>query len=877
MFNLLSQMKTVHWAASLVVLLLAMVAGITFPEVVRAGIPSQANSGDLTINLTDSEDVAVLCLNGQVQLDGHGPRNAPMACANVAMIEINGGQGDNTIDISGVKPALFPRLSSVIVNGNAGNDTITASAMADILNGGDGNDVFIGTQAADRVDGGSGQTWFLEATLPSYQPPLAADLVPAQANDVTPLPLPLAPGLDATIDAVNFITDATNSGYYHIPPDPNGAAGPTQVVNLVNTSIQWYTKAGVQEHNQRLGKNSSTAVGSFFASLSPINGTFDPKVIYDQYAGRFVVVTLEMSGTVTNDPNNVSRILLAVSDDSDPNGTWYYQVIDSKLTIGGSDSWADYPGFAVDKDAVYVTANMFRFTGGSSIATRLWIINKTPFYSGGAASVTVYDPYASAGSSTTTQPAHLFGTAPGSTGTFLVAYSGLSDGTNEYVQVTRVDNPLGTPTFNVQQRSLGDIDVTASIMPNAPQLGTANLINTNDRRALNAVWRDNTLWTTFTTRPTSGQATAHWVKISTSNLGTLSIADQGDVDGEDIAAGTYTFFPSIAVDPCGNMALGFAASASTIYPGAYYAGRLASDPAGTVQSSVAMAPGQDYYYRAFGGSRNRWGDYTGISLDPADEATFWVFNQYAMTRGTILGSYPTEDGRWATRWGSFRFNTDGFDFGDLPSGYNLVDRVNDGARHCYAASGLRLGSLIDAESNGNPSAMADGDDTTGNADEDGITRARMPWSNGAAGGAITATVTGGSGVLNAYVDWNGDNDFADPDERIMTNTAVTAGANLIQFAVPAGTFPGGTGPNLIFNARFRLTAAAPVSAAVFYAGSSSAGEVEDYQWNFTPTAVTFRQIQTQSSTSDLPLLILPMLISGATIIIYRLKRKSAQA
>jgi hypothetical protein len=65
-----------------------------------------------------------------------------------------------------------------------------------------------------------------------------------------------------------------------------------------------------------------------------------------------------------------------------------------------------------------------------------------------------------------------------------------------------------------------------------------------------------------------------------------------------------------------------------------------------------LAAGQDYYVRTFGGGRNRWGDYSGISLDPADETTFWVFNEYAILRGTPT-SPPLEDGRWGTEWGSF--------------------------------------------------------------------------------------------------------------------------------------------------------------------------------------------------------------------------------
>src|SRR5206468_4295457 len=47
---------------------------------------------------------------------------------------------------------------------------------------------------------------------------------------------------------------------------------------------------------------------------------------------------------------------------------------------------------------------------------------------------------------------------------------------------------------------------------------------------------------------------------------------------------------------------------------------------------------------------NRWGDYSGIALDPSGEARFWVFNEYALARGTAFGG---ESGRWSTRWSSF--------------------------------------------------------------------------------------------------------------------------------------------------------------------------------------------------------------------------------
>ncbi len=472
---------------------------------------------------------------------------------------------------------------------------------------------------------------------------------------------PLAPALIGSFEAINFNTDGANSDFLHIPPDPIGAAGPNHLVSVVNTSIEWYTKAGALQNSQRLGKNSTTATGSFFAPLNPTNATFDPKVIYDQHAGRFLVVTLERQDTSNGASANSSRILLAVSDDSDPNGTWYFTAFNAKTNIGGaSGAWADYPGFAVDEEAIYITLNMFTFGSSPSFLSSLvWIINKTPFYSNGTPSFAVYDPgsLTGIGGVFTPQPAHVFGATgvPSGVGTFLVSSGWADGGGNDFLGVIRINNPLSSPTFANSFISLGG-NIHSGPVPDAPQSGTNVLIDAGDERAYHAVWRNNNLYVVNTINPPSGtdagQATVHWYRINTTTLSALTLADQGNVGGEDIAAGTHTYYPSVAVDFQGNMGIGFAASAPSIFPGAYYTGRTNTETAGQVQTAGTLAAGVDHYIRKFGGTRNRWGDYSGISLDPATESTFWVFNEYALARGTPSGG---EDGRWGTRWGRFTF------------------------------------------------------------------------------------------------------------------------------------------------------------------------------------------------------------------------------
>jgi hypothetical protein len=519
-----------------------------------------------------------------------------------------------------------------------------------------------------------------EQTTPSYQDERAyaaeGPVGPIDPGGEIPAG-PTSPGVTppiATIEACNFDDNAVeNGGYLFIPPDPIAAAGPNHLVNVVNTMIEWYERStGVREHRD--------ALQDFFGPTPLGTPTFDPKVIYDQYAGRFVVVTLER----TTGPND-SYILVAVSKTSNPNDGWWFHSIDSKTRIGGINTWADYPGLAVDDKAVYITSNMFSFFGPYA-GVRLWIIDKGlggGFYGGGPASVNVYDPYALAGvpgNEATTQPAHMFGPMPTGqsgfpVGTWLVSYSGWTNGGavgSEWMHLIEVDDPLGTdggPYFYQEWCHIGDIeDIGGAFgwpsLPDAPQLGSVRRIEVNDRRCLNAVWRYNKLYASTTILPNSGpdlgQTTAHWLEMDTSTPSTISMNDHGDVGAEDLGIETYTYFPSVMVNKVGDMAVGFSASNTSMYASACYTGREPADPAGTVKGTNVYAAGMDSYYRTFGGSDNRWGDYSGLALCPNNELTFWAYNEYAITRGTPTGR---EDGRWGTRYAGFRITSRG----DIPA------------------------------------------------------------------------------------------------------------------------------------------------------------------------------------------------------------------
>lgn len=436
-----------------------------------------------------------------------------------------------------------------------------------------------------------------------------------------------------------------------IPPDPYGAAGPSHVLNVVNQHYAIYDKVG--------GLQSTDSLFNFFSPLANpppgSQGPFDPKVLYDTFHNRFVVVALSFGGTPQ------SAILVAVSDDSNPNGTWFKTEINAVTNISGQNHFADYPGLGVDEEAIYVTANLFRITPPSTFAnSRLWVVRKGVgtggLYDGGAATVTVHAPPGTFNFSM--QPAHLMSTHPNATvGTYVSSYNGLNDGAQQYLQVYTLTNPLAGLVFNQQFVPLGVIDNLAVSVPLAPQAeAVPTNIDSGDRRVWSTVWRGSKLYATTTLVPPAGgdagQATAHWFHLNTTTFNMSTVTDQGNISGNDIAPTTHTFYPSVAVNSAGALGFGFAASAPTIYPGAYYTFRAAADPPGTVQPSQVLRAGIDRYI-ATDGSRNRWGDYSGTAVDPVNDC-FWFYNEYSRTRQPPPAPV-NNNGVWGTAWGAFCF------------------------------------------------------------------------------------------------------------------------------------------------------------------------------------------------------------------------------
>ncbi|MGZ0168794.1 MAG: leishmanolysin-related zinc metalloendopeptidase, partial [Planctomycetales bacterium] len=120
-------------------------------------------NGELSVLSDDADSIVVRTnpIDGvSLQVIENGLQSTTLgsvAVADITSLNIRGGSGANTIDLSGVAAVDFTGLTSVSVTGGDGNDIITGTVdFNDTIIAGDGNDTITVGIGATFVDGGDG-------------------------------------------------------------------------------------------------------------------------------------------------------------------------------------------------------------------------------------------------------------------------------------------------------------------------------------------------------------------------------------------------------------------------------------------------------------------------------------------------------------------------------------------------------------------------------------------------------------------------------------------------------------------------------------------------------------------------------------------------
>jgi hypothetical protein len=528
----------------------------------------------------------------------------------------------------------------------------------------------------------------------------------------------LAPTLAApTAGGLNFDGLGNGSLGFTVtsaPPDTNGAVGATQYVQWVNSSFAVFNKStGAKVSGPTAGNTLFSSLGNGCAT----NNDGDPIAQYDKLANRWVLSQFSVSTTPFLQ-------CVAVSTTSDATGT--YNVYSFSYP-----NFDDYPKMGIWPDGYYTTFNMFN--GNTFVGADACAYDRNKMLAGQPATQVCFQQGSSVGG---LLPGDLDGTTapPAGSPNFLAFF-----GTNNlnlfkfHVDFTTPANSTFTGPTVIPVAAFTALCNGGTCVA---QPGTTNKLDSLADRLMyrlayrNLGTKEALVVNHSVVAGTSGGV--RWYEIDNPN-GTPVLAQQSTFAPDS----NYRWMGSIAMDHNGNMAMGYSVSSSTTSPSIAFTGRLATDPANTMQTEASIVAGTG----SQNGTLTRWGDYSAITVDPVDDCTFWYTTEYMKTTGTF---------NWNTRIANFKFSgcggaaTPDFSLSASPSSLAVTQGSSGNSTITVTPSGGFTGS-VSLSTSALPAGVTA---SFGTNPTTGTSVVTFTASSTATTGTSTITITGVSGSLS---------------------------------------------------------------------------------------------------------------------------------
>ncbi len=410
------------------------------------------------------------------------------------------------------------------------------------------------------------------------------------------------------------------------PPDTMGAVGINQFLETNNGSVAIYNKATG-------AVLSRVNMATFWAAAGQPGGAGgDQRVLFDHYTNRWIMIGFGSSG---------NRVNIAVSDTANALGGWKStQIVGAALGVAGT---LDYPTLSMDDKGVYIGTNNF---SPSFSGTSLFVIPKASLFGGvpSLAGITNFTtPLAGADRGFAIQAALNWQGNPSNTA------SVISDSRDFNAQIFYKVNGVNGPGATQSATSYLAPYASGAGAARQPD-GTRNVDTLDPRISANAVQVNGKIFATATVRSDVGDFAAVRWTVADANTGAL--LSTGKIQG----AGWDYYQGSIAVNEFGQAVIGFNRSGFSAADGngdGLADGNISFlARAFNVAGNNLVQDGAEMLLKVSGISdhhcstrfnpiscRQRWGDYSAVTLDPLNHRNFYAIGEYASQWAVIPGFF----------------------------------------------------------------------------------------------------------------------------------------------------------------------------------------------------------------------------------------------
>lgn len=407
---------------------------------------------------------------------------------------------------------------------------------------------------------------------------------------------------------ISFVADSFSG----IPPDNYSAVSKgNKAVSVMNSSIAIHdaTTGAYLQRKALKPFSSATGLGSLTNDYR-----FDPKVVYDPEADRFIVVML-------NGINQYNYIVVGFSKTNDPTGAWNFYKFYGDYQA--DTTWFDYPALTITHNELFLTGNQIKYNTSWQEGfkqTLIYQIRKQEGYNGDTAlNYQIWDDIAYGGRNLRC----LYPVRPGDglqgPGQYFLSNRNF-DVANDSIFLVHVPDTIGGSS------SLTVTPIVASmpygVPPNGRQPDTAYTLATNDGRVLGGfIQGDEIQFVSTSLNPSNGASAVYHGTIA-------NVTGTPTLTGRMYGIDTLDFgYPNISF--AGNYGganqsiISFEYTGPRTYPGY---GAVLFD--GTTFSDLLRIKNGDSSIHLLGQKEQRWGDYSGSQPDWNAIGVVWVLGIY---------------------------------------------------------------------------------------------------------------------------------------------------------------------------------------------------------------------------------------------------------